>query len=112
MPVENLHLMENADRPIRRDAKDRTLEILPTADALTLGKAGGIFGVDGDGNGMPFWPQLKGVLVCGAAAFISAYIIFTILKYPIGIRVSEQHEREGLDSHEHGIRGYTITYDQ
>ncbi len=72
----------------------------------------GIFGVDGDGNGMPFWPQLKGVLICGAAAFISAYIIFTILKYTIGIRVSEQHEREGLDSHEHGIRGYTITYDQ
>jgi Amt family ammonium transporter len=25
-----------------------------------------------------------------------------------GIRVSEQHETEGLDSHEHGIRGYTI----
>jgi Amt family ammonium transporter len=71
----------------------------------------GIFGVK-DGANMPFWPQLKGVLVCGAAAFISAFVIFTLLKYTIGIRVSEEHEREGLDSHEHGIRGYTITYDQ
>jgi ammonium transporter, Amt family len=72
----------------------------------------GIFGIDGAGNDLPFWPQLKGVLVCGAAAFTSAYLIFTVIKYTIGIRVSEQHEREGLDSHEHGIRGYTITYDQ
>jgi len=71
----------------------------------------GLFGIK-NGEDMPFLPQLKGVLVCGAAAFISAYLIFTLLKYTIGIRVSEQHEREGLDSHEHGIRGYTITYDQ
>ncbi len=71
----------------------------------------GIFGVNDDGA-MPFFPQLKGVLICGAAAFAAALVIFTILKYTIGIRVSEQHEREGLDSHEHGIRGYTITYDQ
>ena len=72
----------------------------------------GIFGIDGAGNAMPFWPQLKGVLVCGAAAFTAAYLIFFIMKKTIGVRVSEQHEREGLDSHEHGIRGYTITYDQ
>ena len=71
----------------------------------------GIFGVDAAGSALPFWPQLKGVLICGAAAFTSAYLIFFILKKTIGIRVSEQHEREGLDSHEHGIRGYTITYD-
>ncbi len=72
----------------------------------------GIFGIAGDGTAMPFWPQLKGALICGAAAFIAAMVIFTVLKYTIGIRVSEQHEKEGLDSHEHGIRGYTITYDQ
>jgi Amt family ammonium transporter len=71
----------------------------------------GIFGVDAAGSALPFWPQLKGVLVCGAAAFTAAYLIFFVLKKTIGIRVSEQHELEGLDSHEHGIRGYTITYD-
>lgn len=56
-----------------------------------------------------FTAQLTGVAVCGAAAFISSYLIFFILKLVMGgIRVSEQHEKEGLDSHEHGIRGYTI----
>ncbi|MFY0599649.1 MAG: ammonium transporter [Cyclobacteriaceae bacterium] len=55
-----------------------------------------------------FLTQLIGVLICGVAAFVSAFIIFYVLKVTIGIRVSEEHEKEGLDSHEHGIRGYTI----
>lgn len=72
----------------------------------------GIFGVASDGTAMPFLPQLLGVAVCGAAAFASAFAIFFALKKVFGIRVSEQHEIEGLDSHEHGIRGYTIVYDE
>ncbi|MBL6445477.1 ammonium transporter [Fulvivirga sp. 29W222] len=72
----------------------------------------GIFGVSADGKAMPFLPQLYGVAVCGATAFASAFIIFFVLKKLFGIRVSEQHEIEGLDSHEHGIRGYTIVYDE
>ncbi len=56
--------------------------------------------------------QLKGVVICGTAAFISAFLIFFIMKKISGIRVSEDHENEGLDSHEHGIRGYTIVYDE
>lgn len=52
--------------------------------------------------------QLIGVLAIGSVAFLSALIIFKVLDAVIGIRVSEQHETEGLDSHEHGIRGYTI----
>lgn len=55
-----------------------------------------------------FTNQLIGVAICGTAAFSCAFLIFFLLKKVIGIRVSEQHEREGLDSHEHGIRGYTI----
>lgn len=62
----------------------------------------GIFG------GGDFMAQVIGVLACGATAFICAFIIFFVLKVTIGIRVSEEHEKEGLDSHEHGIRGYTI----
>lgn len=53
--------------------------------------------------------QLKGIVVCGLAAFMCASVIFLALKHTIGIRVSKEHEEEGLDSHEHGIRGYTIT---
>jgi len=58
-----------------------------------------------------FITQLKGVAICGAAAFPAAYLIFFVLKKIKGIRVSAKHEEEGLDSHEHGIRGYTIVYD-
>ncbi|MGV3509384.1 MAG: ammonium transporter [Sphingobacteriaceae bacterium] len=64
------------------------------------------------GEGKTFMPQLYGVLICGAAAFLSAAVIFLVLKYTIGIRVSEEHELEGLDSHEHGIRGYTIMVEE
>ena len=56
-----------------------------------------------------FLTQLKGVLICGVTAFSAAFLIFYILKVTTGIRVSIEHEEEGLDSHEHGIRGYTIT---
>ncbi len=59
-----------------------------------------------------FLTQLIGVAICGAVAFTSAFIIFYVLKVTIGIRVSEEHEKTGLDSHEHGIRGYTIVYDE
>jgi len=65
--------------------------------------ATGIFG-----EGASFMPQLIGVLACGAAAAIGAFIIFGILKVTIGLRVSAETEKHGLDSHEHGIRGYTI----
>lgn len=72
----------------------------------------GLFGVDAAGNALPFLPQLLGVAVCGVSAFTSAFAIFYVLKKAFGIRVSEQHELEGLDSHEHGIRGYTIVFDE
>lgn len=65
----------------------------------------GIFSTNPDHS---FLTQLTGVAICGAAAFGSALAIFAILKYTVGIRVSKEHEEEGLDSHEHGIRGYTI----
>ncbi|MEL6538295.1 MAG: ammonium transporter [Bacteroidota bacterium] len=58
-----------------------------------------------------FLTQLTGVAAYGAVAFPVAFLIFFILKKTMGVRVSEQHEVEGLDSHEHGIRGYTIIYD-
>ena len=63
----------------------------------------GIFSADHS-----FFTQLVGVLAIGAVSFLSAVIIFKVLDAIVGIRVTEQHETEGLDSHEHGIRGYTI----
>ncbi|MGB0522363.1 MAG: ammonium transporter [Flammeovirgaceae bacterium] len=55
--------------------------------------------------------QLIGIGVCGAASFGFAFIIFILIEKTLGLRVSEKHELEGLDSNEHGIRGYSITYD-
>jgi Amt family ammonium transporter len=69
----------------------------------------GIFGT------MAGWSQLlaqvKGVALVGSVAFGSAMLIFFLLDKMMGLRVSKEHELEGLDSHEHGIRGYTITYE-
>lgn len=59
-----------------------------------------------------FLTQLIGVAICGVTAFSAAFGIFFLLKKTVGIRVSEEHERTGLDSHEHGIRGYTIVFDE
>ncbi len=59
-----------------------------------------------------FLTQLIGVAICGVTAFSAAFAIFYVLKKTVGIRVSEEHERTGLDSHEHGIRGYTIVFDE
>lgn len=59
-----------------------------------------------------FLNQFIGVAVCGAAAFASAFLIFTVINKISGIRVSKEHEESGMDSHEHGIRGYTIVYDE
>jgi len=69
----------------------------------------GIFSTNPDHT---FFTQLIGVLICGSVAFLSALTIFFILKKTVGIRVSEEHEKTGLDSQEHGIRGYTIVYDE
>ncbi|WP_422361316.1 ammonium transporter [Reichenbachiella sp.] len=58
-----------------------------------------------------FMTQLYGVAMYAVGAFPIAFAIFFLLKKTVGVRVSEQHETEGLDTHEHGIRGYTIVYD-
>ncbi|MCI4667500.1 MAG: ammonium transporter [Bacteroidia bacterium] len=86
--------------------------------AVSVHLSCGIFGtlavgIFGEKAGLgQFLDQLTGVGVCGLAAFGSALLIFFIMKSFSGIRVSEEHEISGLDSHEHGIRGYTITFDK
>lgn len=65
----------------------------------------GIFSTNADHT---FMTQLIGVLSYGAVAFPAAFLIFYVLKKTVGVRVSKDHEIDGLDSHEHGIRGYTI----
>lgn len=73
---------------------------------LAVGIFGASAGVD------QFLYQLAGVGVAAVAAFGSAFLIFYVLKVAFGIRVSEEHEISGLDAPEHGIRGYTIVFDE
>ncbi len=50
--------------------------------------------------------QLIGTLAVSAAAFVSAFVIFSIVKVVMGVRVSEDEEAEGLDLGEHGQEAY------
>ncbi len=56
--------------------------------------------------GAQTWIQIQGVLFSiGWSALVTA-IIFALLKYTIGLRPSEEVERDGLDTTEHGERAY------
>lgn len=50
--------------------------------------------------------QLIGIVSAGAMSFVSALILMGVLKVTLGIRVSEEDEREGLDLSEHGCSAY------
>jgi Amt family ammonium transporter len=51
--------------------------------------------------------QIQGALLVSAFAFIFSYVVFSILKSIIGVRVSEEEEERGLDISEHGQEAYT-----
>ena len=50
--------------------------------------------------------QASGVLIVAAWVLATTGILFAVLKSTMGLRVSEQEEREGLDVMEHGAPGY------
>jgi Amt family ammonium transporter len=52
------------------------------------------------------WIQLQGVGVTVALSGTVALIAFLIVKYTVGLRVSEEAEREGLDIASHGEAAY------
>jgi Amt family ammonium transporter len=56
-----------------------------------------ISGVDGS-----FWIQLKGVAVTVTYGFVASFLILKAIDMAIGLRVSEEQEREGLDISLHG----------
>jgi Amt family ammonium transporter len=51
--------------------------------------------------------QLVGVLACGVWAGTSALLFFFVIRQTIGLRVSAEVERQGLDATEHGETGYS-----
>ena len=57
-------------------------------------------------DGFDFMVQLQGALLVSVFAFAFAYIVFSILKVAMGVRVSEEEEDRGLDIAEHGQEAY------
>ena len=64
----------------------------------------GLFG----GNPGQLLKQLVGVLVTILFAATGTFLIATALRVTMGLRVSEQQERDGLDITVHGERGYHL----
>lgn len=60
------------------------------------------------GNSAQLIAQVISVVVNFSWAFVIGLILFTILKYTIGIRVSPEEELQGLDIGEHGISAYPV----
>ena len=59
-----------------------------------------------EGSSASFITQLTGVASMFAWAFGCGMIVFSIIKYTIGLRVSEEEEIRGLDIEEHGNEAY------
>ena len=66
------------------------------------------------GHGFSFFGvQVLGLVSVAVWVLVSMFIIFTLIKKTIGLRVTEQEEIDGLDIHEHGLTsayaGFAIT---
>jgi Amt family ammonium transporter len=89
-------------------------------DAFGVHGVGGIFGalmtglfcftpVTGiftGGDFSQFWKQALGVGVAIAFAGGGTFVLASFLKVAMGLRTTDQEERDGLDIHVHGERGY------
>ncbi len=60
------------------------------------------------GNPGQLWVQFVAVLATWIFAFFGTLIILAILKALMGLRVSEEEERMGLDLSQHDERGYSL----
>ncbi|MCL4109184.1 UNVERIFIED_CONTAM: hypothetical protein GTU68_028365 [Idotea baltica] len=92
---------------------DRTLKLDDPVGATSVHLVCGIWGtlavgIFGASAGFgQFMEQLIGVAACGVAAFTFSYILITILKVTMGIRVPEEEEVQGLDIAEHDMEAYS-----
>ncbi len=62
-----------------------------------------------EGNLAQLGLQVVGVLSVAAYAAVVTLVIVFVLDKTMGLRVSEEEEREGLDINQHGEQGYRIT---
>ena len=60
------------------------------------------------GIGAQLWIQLKAVVIVTVWTAVVATVAFLVVKAVMGLRVSEEQEREGLDITSHGERAYDM----
>ncbi|MBI2395826.1 MAG: ammonium transporter [Deltaproteobacteria bacterium] len=73
--------------------------------ALTPNNVGGLL----SGNGKIMIAQLVGVLAAAAYAVVMTFGILKLVNAVVGLRVSTDDEREGLDAALHGESGYALS---
>jgi len=57
-----------------------------------------------EGNIGQVWIQLEGIVATVAWCAVASFVILKILDMTMGLRVTDEQEREGLDTHLHGER--------
>jgi Amt family ammonium transporter len=78
--------------------------------ALSVHLVCGIWGTLAVGifaSGQSFATQLIGVISYGIVCFVSALILFILIKHTMGLRVTKEEELKGLDIGEHGMEAYS-----
>ena len=80
------------------------------ATGLFASKAINAAGADGlfFGNPGQLWIQIVAVVATWIFAFVGTLIILGILKALMGLRVSDEEERMGLDLSQHNEKGYSL----
>jgi Amt family ammonium transporter len=73
---------------------------------FTSATLGGIGYGDGVTMGMQTWIQIKAVVITIIWGGIASFVILKAIDMVIGLRVSEEVEREGLDLAVHGEAAY------
>lgn len=68
--------------------------------------AAGMFDMAGMFNPATIGVQAIGIVAAFLWTFPVSYVIFTILKKTVKLRVPEHHEDTGLDYHEHAVQAY------
>ncbi|MBI5189678.1 MAG: ammonium transporter [Nitrospirae bacterium] len=69
-----------------------------------LGEINGLFFGGGTGQ---LVTQLTGVVSVFFWTFAAMFLLFTVLKKTVGLRVSDEEQMEGLDVGEHGLEAYS-----
>ncbi len=88
-----------------------SLKIDDVVGAIPAHLFAGIWGtliVPATNSGANFSTQLIGVLAVNVFVFIVAYIVFSVMKASIGLRLSKEGETKGTDVTETGVIAYAI----